>query len=93
MDLARKAQFVTLDIITDLAFGVPFGDVERDEDVHLYIQSTEETMQAVIMLATIPVVNNFLQLPIIGDMLFPSSKDKTGPGRLIGYIVSPPLEH
>ena len=87
MDLARKAQFVTLDIITDLAFGVPFGDIDRDEDVHLYIQSTEETMQAAIMLSTIPAMNSFINLPIIGDMIFPSSKDKTGPGRLIGFVT------
>ena len=86
MDLARKAQFVTLDIITDLAFDVPFGDIERDEDVHLYIQSTEETMQAAIMLSTVPALNTFINLPIIGDMIFPSSKDKTGPGRLIRFV-------
>jgi len=86
MDLARKAQFVTLDIITDLAFDAPFGDIDLDEDVHLYIQSTEETIQAAIMVASIPVMNSFINLPIIGDMIFPSSKDKTGPGRLIRFV-------
>jgi hypothetical protein len=86
MDLARKSQFLTLDIITDLAFNVPFGDIDHDEDVHLYIQSTEETMQVAIMLSTIPIMNSFLNLPIIGDMIFPSSKDKTGPGRLIRFV-------
>jgi len=90
MDLARKAQFVTLDIITDLAFDAPFGDIDLDKDVHLYIQSTEETIPFAIMLASIPIMNSFLNLPIIGDMIFPSSKDKTGPGRLIRF-VSPPL--
>jgi hypothetical protein len=86
MDLARKAQFLTLDVITGLAFGDPFGDIERDEDVHLFIESTEETMQAVMMLATLPIMNSFLNLPLIGNMLFPSSKDKTGPGRLIRCV-------
>jgi hypothetical protein len=86
MDLARKAQFVTLDIITDLAFDAPFGDIDRDEDVHQYIQSTEETLQTAIMLSTIPALNSFINLPIIGDMIFPSSKDKTGPGRLIRLV-------
>lgn len=86
MDLARKAQFVTLDIITDLAFNVHFGDVDQDEDVHLYIQSTEETMPVVIMVAAIPALATFVSLPIIGDFIFPSSKDKTGPGRLIRYV-------
>jgi len=88
MDLARKSQFLTLDIITDLAFDVPFGNIDHDEDVHLYIQSTEETMQVAIMLSTIPIMNSFLNLPIIGDMIFPSSKDKTGPGRLIRFVFS-----
>lgn len=92
MDLARKAQFVTLDIITDLAFDVPFGDIDSDEDIHLYIQSTEETMQAAIMLSTIPAMNSFLNLPIVGDMIFPSSKDKTGPGRLIRFVLHKFLE-
>jgi hypothetical protein len=87
MDLARKAQFLTLDIITDLAFDAPFGDIDHDDDVHLYIQSTEETLQAAIMLTTIPAMNSFLNLPIIGDLIFPSSKDKTGPGRLIRSVT------
>jgi cytochrome P450 len=88
MDLARKAQFLTLDVITDLAFGVPFGDIERDEDVHLYIQSTEEMLHAALTLTTLPVMNTFINLPLIGDMIFPSSKDKSGPGRLIRSVYS-----
>ena len=60
MDLARKAQFVTLDIISDLAFEIPFGDVENDEDVHLYLKSTEEILPVAIMLSTIPAIRNFL---------------------------------
>lgn len=83
MDLARKAQFLALDIITDLAFNVPFGDIDSDEDVHSYIKSTEETMQAVIMLCSIPAVSDFLNTPLIGNLIFPSAKDEAGPGRLI----------
>jgi len=86
MDFARKAQFVTLDVITDLAFNVPFGDVERDEDVHLYIQSAEKTIRAAVMLSSFPAINSFLNLSVIGDMILPSSKDKTGPGRLIRFV-------
>jgi hypothetical protein len=44
IDLARKAKFVTLDIITDLAFGISFGDIDCDKDVYLYFQSTKETI-------------------------------------------------
>lgn len=84
MDLARKAQFLTLDIITDIAFGEPFGDLEKDEDIHRYIQSTEEMLQVIILMGTIPAVSTFVQSKFIGSLLFPSGKERTGIGRLIG---------
>ena len=32
MDFVQKTQFFTLDVISALAFGVPFGYLARDED-------------------------------------------------------------
>ncbi|RDW87449.1 hypothetical protein BP5796_03143 [Coleophoma crateriformis] len=84
MDLARKAQFFTLDVITDVAFGQPFGDLEQDEDIHKYIQSTEEMLQVIILMGTIPAVSDIVQSELVGTLLFPSGKESTGIGRLIG---------
>jgi hypothetical protein len=35
-DFGRKAQYLTLDVISDIAFGKSFGDVQSDSDVHQY---------------------------------------------------------
>ncbi|CAG8982895.1 hypothetical protein HYALB_00002912 [Hymenoscyphus albidus] len=83
MDLARKAPFFSIDVITDLGFDEPFGDLTSDQDVHSYITSTEDTMRIVIMMCSVPTISAFINTPIIGNLLFPSSKDLAGPGRLI----------
>ncbi|KAL0777984.1 hypothetical protein CaCOL14_005637 [Colletotrichum acutatum] len=43
-DFGRKAQFFTLDVISDLAFGEPFGFAASDSDMYEYIKTTEENL-------------------------------------------------
>jgi len=83
MDLARKAQFFTLDVITKIAFGEAFGDLEHDEDVYNYIQSTEEMLDVIIFLGTIPAFNWLVSFDWVAKMAFPSGEEATGVGRLI----------
>lgn len=42
MDLGQKGQFFTLDVISDLAFGEPFGYLKEDDDVFDYIKITDQ---------------------------------------------------
>lgn len=79
-DLGHKAQYFTLDVISDLAFGEPFGDLETDSDVHGYIGAMEESMPTIIVTTVMPWVIRLLQLPIFKGML-PSDKDRVGVGR------------
>ncbi len=51
MDFARKAQFLTLDVISAIAFGEPFGYVTQDEDLYDYIKTTEETVPMIILVS------------------------------------------
>ncbi|KAI9698866.1 MAG: hypothetical protein M1820_007373 [Bogoriella megaspora] len=83
MDLSRKAQFFTLDVITDIAYSQPMGDLVEDDDVYKYVQSTEEMIEVIIILSSIPILNDILQIKWIAKLLFPSEKDSTGVGRLI----------
>ena len=83
MDLSRKVQFFTLDVITDIAYGQPLGDLIEDEDVYKYVQSTEEMLEVIIILGSIPILNDILKIQWIAEFMFPSEKDKTGVGRLI----------
>ncbi|KAF2022501.1 cytochrome P450, partial [Setomelanomma holmii] len=41
MDFGEKASFLTLDVISELAFGQAFGYVENDADVYEYLKITE----------------------------------------------------
>ncbi|CZR62527.1 related to pisatin demethylase (cytochrome P450) [Phialocephala subalpina] len=41
VDFSSKAQYFTLDVITDIAFGKPFGNLAADEDLHHYIELME----------------------------------------------------
>ncbi|KAH7124580.1 pisatin demethylase [Dactylonectria macrodidyma] len=79
-DFGHKAQYFTLDVISDLAFGEPFGDVETDSDVHGYIAAMEESMPTIIVTTVMPWVIKLLQMPIFKGML-PSDKDPVGVGR------------
>jgi hypothetical protein len=40
-------QYLTLDVITDVAFGEAFGDLAGDEDVHEYIATIQALMPVV----------------------------------------------
>ncbi|KAJ0160260.1 hypothetical protein CTA2_8271 [Colletotrichum tanaceti] len=44
LEIDRKAQFVTLEVISDLAFKQPFGFMETDSDVYEYTKTTEESL-------------------------------------------------
>jgi len=82
MDLARKAQFFTFDVITEIGFGESTGDLVADEGLHGHVK----TMQDSLMLVGVAVATGlfrFLQIPWVSNMLF-RDDDKTGPGKLIG---------
>lgn len=83
MDFGRKASYFTLDVISSLAFGKAFGDLERDEDVHKYIEMIEETGPSIILLTVLPWIMTLLQLPILKSFL-PSAKDNFGFGKIMG---------
>ena len=79
-DFGYKVQYLTIDVISSLAFGEPFGDIETDSDVHGYIRSVEETLPPALIMGVIPWTMKLLQLPIFSFML-PSEKDSVGVGK------------
>lgn len=83
VDLGRRAQFFTLDVISDLAFGEPFGFLETDSDVYKYIQITEETLPSVMVTTVVPWLVKVLSSPLFKKLL-PSEKDRLGFGKLMG---------
>jgi cytochrome P450 len=81
MDFAAIAQQLTLDVITYLGLGKPFGFISEDEDKYGYIKSMEDNFPLMNVFATIPVLSDIMRVPTVQNNLIPSTKDKTGIGK------------
>jgi hypothetical protein len=86
LDLARKASFFTMDVITDIAFGSTWGCLKSDEDIGGWFEGTEQVMAAALWVSSFPLLNRLLNVPFIAKMVMPSDKDATGSGRLMGFV-------
>ena len=82
MDLARKIQYLTLDVISSIGFGQAFGDIKADADLNDYIRSGEEGLTIVTFSAALGLMP-ILQWPPIARLLGPSEKDKSGFGKMM----------
>jgi len=82
-DFARKAQYFTLDVISDVSFGQAFGFVKSDLDMYDYIAMLEAQMPKMIMTSIYPWLVDLMGLPLFKRLL-PSDKDVAGFGKLIG---------
>jgi len=82
-DLARKTQFFTLDVISDVAYSEPFGCLPTDSDVFGYVAAIEESLGAIMLVSTMPKLK-WIMDSIVMRMFMPSDTDKRGYGRVIG---------
>ncbi|KAM5354971.1 hypothetical protein ACJ41O_001617 [Fusarium nematophilum] len=82
VDFARKTQYMTLDIISKIAFGEPFGFMDHDKDFYGYIKTTEDTVPMMQMFALIPWLIKLLQSPLC-KALMPSERDAVGLGPIM----------
>ena len=84
LDLARRVSFFAMDVITDISYGHPWGCLAKDEDVDKWFETADLLLPNVIMVSTIPWLARLIAIPVIGRLVMPSDKDKTGAGRLVG---------
>lgn len=85
MDLAKKIPYFTLDVISHIGLGEPFGDLKADDDIKDYLVSCEEGLK---------IGNTAFALgmawmkdtPIIGPAISPSEKDTSGYGRMMAEV-------
>ena len=83
VDLAQKAQYFTLDVISSLAFGKAFGYLVSDEDKFGYIETTEKTVLVLLATALLPRVLSILQSLRLKSIM-PSARGMVG----IGTVMS-----
>lgn len=83
VDIAQKIQFFSLDVISDLAFGQPFGYIEEDTDVFDFIKITRSFFPVALVMANLPAVVTILHSRLFRSAL-PKETDKIGFGAFIG---------
>ncbi|KAJ4355238.1 hypothetical protein N0V95_003133 [Ascochyta clinopodiicola] len=82
MDLAQKIPFFTLDVISHIGLGTPFGNLKANKDVNDYLRSSEEGLK-IGNTAFAMGIAWMRETPIIGPAISPSEKDLTGYGRMM----------
>ncbi|GAB1315638.1 hypothetical protein MFIFM68171_05848 [Madurella fahalii] len=83
VDLARKVQYFTLDVISALAFGKELGYLAADKDLHSYIQTTESTLPIMLATALVPWFLYTIQSPRL-KWLIPNVRNMVGIGTVMG---------
>ncbi|KAL8737957.1 MAG: hypothetical protein Q9181_001179 [Wetmoreana brouardii] len=84
MDLAAKIQYLTLDVISAVGLGQPFGDLRADADVNDYLKSSEEGL----MISNISLglgISWLRDVPLLGKAISPSEKDERGFGKMMAH--------
>ncbi|KAK4186967.1 cytochrome P450 [Podospora australis] len=82
MDLAKKIQFLTLDVISTVAFDGNFGMLKTDEDVLGFIKSSEDGLTIGNLFMAFGL-SWLVQAPGIGKFLGPKPTHKTGFGAMM----------
>ena len=83
VDFARITQYFALDVISDIAFGQPFGFLETDSDVHDYIRTQEALYPVFEWFATFPSLERLTRIGWVSRLLMPKTTDKRGLGCLM----------
>jgi cytochrome P450 len=84
VDLSRVTSFFTLDVISKIAFGQPFGFLDNDADPFGYLANLMQFLPAIIVFGVYTELTNIMKMRFIKPLL-PSSSDPRGLGRVMGF--------
>ncbi|KAH7374639.1 cytochrome P450 [Plectosphaerella cucumerina] len=82
VDMAKKVQYFTLDVITGVGLGKPFGMLRADADVDGYLSSIEQGLQAANF-ALAAGVSWMAQAPLVGPYIAPGPHKKDAFGGMM----------
>ena len=85
VDLARICSYLTLDVITTLAFGDTMGFLAHDDDINGYLANQKTMLPIFEWLSTLPVIEKLLRNKWISKRVMPKKTDKTGVGLLLNF--------
>jgi hypothetical protein len=82
-DFGRASQYLTLDLISKVAYGEEFGFVASDADLHDYIRTVEIVVPVIQLTGEIPFLQKVFLNPLLLHLTGPKVGDKKGVGRLM----------
>ncbi|TLS26464.1 hypothetical protein PpBr36_05515 [Pyricularia pennisetigena] len=82
VDMGVKLSYFTLDVISALSLGKPFGDLASDSDRHGYMKATEQAFVYLNTLAASPFAS-VMQIPLVYKLVGPQESDRTGVGKIV----------
>ncbi|KAM6483357.1 cytochrome P450 [Trichoderma sp. SZMC 28011] len=82
VDMAKKVQFFTLDVISGVGLGKTFGMLQSDTDVENYLQSSEEGLH-IANFGLAFSLSWITQARFLGKFIAPSPDDSKGFGRMM----------
>lgn len=84
-DLAEITRFFTLDVLSTVAFGKPFGFLENNKDLWEYNTNTSSLMIALEWVANHRTIRALFQSRIMQALAAPKETDKTGMGPVLAF--------
>ena len=84
LDFGHMAQYMTLDVITKVAFGSEFGFLEQEKDLHGYIAMIEQIAPPSVLCSGVPYLSDFFAQPWVIRLLSPKAGDSRGFGKMMG---------
>lgn len=82
IDMGRKVQFFTLDVISKIGLGTAFGMLLADKDIDDYLQSSEDGLST-LNTALAVGVSWLSHVPWLGRFIAPSPNDGSGFGKMM----------
>lgn len=85
VDLGRKIQFMTLDIISKIAFGETLGYLDNDDDIYSYIRMSHSLNPVIPVLALVPWLLTIAQSKFLRALL-PVKDETIGLRPIRGFV-------
>ncbi|KAK3682970.1 cytochrome P450 [Podospora appendiculata] len=83
LDFAHTISYFTLDAITKIAYGAPFGYLATDSDVYGYLRGIEASVPILTVLAEIPALCRVAFSPWVLRLFGPRKTDAGGMGKML----------
>lgn len=84
LDFAEKVQYFTLDSLTDIAFGFPFGFLIKDEDLYEYNKISTAFFPAMELATNVPIIWSIFSSKLMQMLAAPKPGDSKGLGAIAG---------